>query len=72
MNMTSHDLARAMMDDRLRDARDRQRRRESRPTRPAAKQPEPAVRRQPGLLSTLLAHLTSASVPWFGAHVHTA
>ena len=55
MNMTSHDLARAMMDDRLRDAQTWQRRARVPPDPPRHEAPEPAVRRQPGLLARVLA-----------------
>ena len=64
MNNLNTDLAWALMADRQRDFETARRRHEARPTRPAAKRPEPAGRRQPGLLARL--------VPWFGARVTPA
>ena len=64
MNNLNADLARSLMADREREFEAARRRHEARPTRPAAKRPEPARRRQPGLLALL--------VPRFGARVNTA
>jgi hypothetical protein len=64
MSMLNPELAHALHTERLREAEARRRGRAVRPTRPAAKTPEPAVRRSPGLLARL--------VPWFGADVRTA
>ena len=64
MNNLNAELAYALHTDRLRQAEARQRGRAVRPTRPAAKTPQPSVRRSPGLLARL--------VPWFGARVRAA
>ena len=64
MSMLNPELARALQADRVREAEGLRRRREARPTRPAARHPEPAVRRSPGLLARLF--------PWFGPTVRTA
>jgi hypothetical protein len=64
MSMLNYELARALHTERLRQAEAYRRGRAARPTRSAAKTPQPAGRRSPGLLARL--------VPWFGARVHTA
>ena len=64
MNNLSAELARTLMADRQRDIEAARRYRQARLTRPAAKRPQPAGHRAPGLLSRL--------VPWFGADVRTA
>ena len=64
MSNLNPELARAMMADREREMTSIQRRHLAKLTRPAAKRPEPSVRRAPGLLARL--------VPWFGAGVRTA
>jgi hypothetical protein len=64
MNNLNSDLARMMVAERQRDFEAQRRRHQARPTRPAAKRPEPVGHRQPGLLARL--------VPWFGARVNTA
>jgi hypothetical protein len=64
MNTLDTELARALMADRERDIDALQRRRQARLTPLAAKRPEPAGHRAPGLLAHLL--------PWFGAGVRTA
>ena len=65
MNNLNADLARMLMAEREREFESARRRHEARPTRPAAKRPEPARRRQPGLLARALPW-------WFGAHIHPA
>jgi hypothetical protein len=64
MSNLNPELARAMMADREREITAIHRRHQAKLTRPAAKHPEPSVRRAPGLLARL--------VPWFGAGVRTA
>ena len=64
MYALNHDLARALMNERLADMERASRRRQARLTRPAAKRPEPARTPTPGLLARL--------VPWFGVRVNPA
>jgi hypothetical protein len=64
MNSLNHELARALMADRQREAQAWQRAREARRTRPAAKRPQPAGGPQPGWLARL--------VPWFGVRANPA
>ncbi len=64
MNSLSADLARALHADRQRALASQRLCHEARPTRPAARRPQPARRRQPGLLARL--------VPWFGVRAHLA
>ena len=68
MSMLNPELARALQADRIREAEGFRRRRDARPTRPAAKHPEPSVRRSPGLLARLLPYFGSR----FGPGVRTA
>ena len=64
MYALNHDLARAMMNDRLAEMDRIPRRRQTRLTRPAAKRPEPAGHPRPGLLTRL--------IPWFGVRMNIA
>jgi hypothetical protein len=64
MNILNHDLARAMMDERLAEAERVHRRRQLRPTQSADRHPEPATPARPGWLSSL--------VPSFGGRVRLA
>jgi hypothetical protein len=64
MNTLNTELARALMADREREFAAVQRRRQAKLTRLAAKRPEPAGHRAPGLLARVL--------PWFGPRARTA
>jgi len=64
MSMLNTQLAQALMEDRERDLVARQRRRQARLTRSAAKRPQPSARRTPGLLARV--------VPWVGVRARTA
>jgi hypothetical protein len=64
MSMPHPEIARALMAERQRDLFAAQRGRQARLTRSAAKRPQPAGHRAPGLLARL--------VPWFGAGARTA
>ena len=64
MNMLSIELARTLHADRQREFAAQRLRQEARLTRPATRRPQPAGRRQPGLLARL--------VPWFGVRARTS
>jgi hypothetical protein len=64
MYALNEQLARVLMEERLADAQGRQRAREARRTRPAAKKPTPSGRRSQGMLARL--------IPWAGVQARTA